>query len=872
MPIFHLHGAIFGNRSGIVITESDYLTFRERRRMLFDVLKHRFATSPILYVGYSHQDPNWKLVWAELVEEFLPSTPPVSYRVSPATDPLDLEILKAKGLETIAVDFSEFCALASAALSESEIDYARLKVVKSAVPSQLHSAFEKTPAAVARLLTSWTYVNQAPFNEQANVSSFLWGDRPNWSLVASKKHFTRDVEENVCDDVLDVLTGTPTAPTFVLALGPAGYGITTLLMSAAVRLIQEGAATVFMHRPGTQLNEGDVIFAASLTKQPTVFLVDDAADYAGAVQGAVTHLRTSKIAAVFILGEHLNEWRQRRASISGREHVLEPLSDTEIGRLLDCLVAHHALNKIAHLQRDVQVAVIREKHGKELLVAMKEATEGLGFDAILEGEFRGIESAFARSVYLAVACSYQHGAYLRDNVLATMVGTSVLDLYANTKGVLDGVVLYDCIDEAAGIYAARTRHRKIAEIIWERCGDVADKDRMLQLAIANLNLNYRADVNAFEHFIRSDRLVDRIRTLEGRIQFFETACRKDPSSPYVRQHYARMLSRAKKPDLALAQIDAGFKVRETAPPRVLFHTKGVILAQLAFETESEAIARRRLVQAEEAYRKAMSLNPRDEYTYQGLASLYLGWAKRVTTETEATDYVAKAEDVISDGLRKVKERDGLWILTAEIQKWLGNKPSHVKALEIATASSPGSVIARYLLARTYRTNGNPEKAIAVLEPVIKSHQDEYRSFIEYGLALLELGKPIADAIAILNISTTYGMSDARFVATLGGMLFIAGDHEGAAKIFRESLRREFPYAEATTIHFRPQVPGVGPLQLRGKITTVRPNYVLIQVEGYPNFICPKSKFGSIQLSVGAAVQFNVEFSAKGQVATSLTLI
>jgi|SRR5579859_8166133 len=60
VPIYHLHGALFGStKPQIVITETDYAKFSEHRRMLFELLKKDFATSTILYIGYSNQDPNW---------------------------------------------------------------------------------------------------------------------------------------------------------------------------------------------------------------------------------------------------------------------------------------------------------------------------------------------------------------------------------------------------------------------------------------------------------------------------------------------------------------------------------------------------------------------------------------------------------------------------------------------------------------------------------------------------------------------------------------------------------------------------------------------------------------------------------------------
>jgi tetratricopeptide (TPR) repeat protein len=868
VPIYHLHGALFGPRSGIVVTESDYARFRESRRMLFEALKLRFATSTFLYIGYSNRDPSWKLVLDELTQDFFPSKPPASYRVAPDTDSIESEILKSKGIETIAATFEQFAVIASTTVAPSEADPERFSKVRSMVPTQLRDAFDKSPAAVTRLVASWTYVNQAPFTEAANTAAFLQGDRPNWAVVGAKHQFSRDIEEDVYDDVLDYVTGTPKIPSTVLVLGPAGYGITTALMSLASRLVAEKAGPVFMHKPATPLAEGDIVFAASMFDRPPIFVVDDAGDNITALEGAITQLRGNNKPAIFVLGERLNEWRQQRTRLSGTERLIEPLSDAEIDRLLECLARHHALNNLEPLNRELRIAVIKQKHGKELLVTMKEATEGKGFDAILEDEFRGIHNPLAQSLYLTVCCLYQHGAYVRDAVLAQTMEVDLPTLYKQTAETLDGVVVYECIDEAMGLYAARARHRTVAAVVWERCGAMTERDRLLQATLQNLNLNYKPDVNAFEKLVRSERLVDGIRGLENKIKFFETACRKDPDNPYVRQHYGRMLSRENKPELALTQIEEGLKLHGRDTPRVLFHTKGVILTQLVAQTESEGIARRRLVQAEEAFRKSIALNRRDEYGYQGLAKLYLEWAKRASAESEATEYVSKVEEVISEGLRNVKVRDGLWVMTSEVEKWLGDMPSRVKALEQAIVANPGSVIARYLLGRTYRQLGKPDKALLVLDPVVKGNIDEFRAFIEYALALLATGKSLSEAIAVLSISTTYGLSDARFVATLGGLQFMANAFSNAEKTFQESVRREFPYSEIHTIHFRPSIIGAtSALKLHGKVTVVRPKYALLEVEGYPTFLCPSSKFGDMQFKVGMKVQFEVEFNAKGPVAT-----
>src|SRR5207245_1990928 len=129
------------------------------------------------------------------------------------------------------------------------------------------------------------------------------------------------------------------------------------------------------------------------------------------------------------------------------------------------------------------------------------------------------------------------------------------------------------------------------------------------------------------------------------------------------------------------------------------------------------------------------------------------------------------------------------------------------------------------------------------------------------------------AVAILNVSTTYGLSDARFIATLGGMLFISGDFSEAAKIFQQSIQRDLPYYEASSIHYHPNRPGtVEPFTLKGRVLTVRPHLVIIESEGYPPFRCDSTRAGGTPFKVNTAVEFDVVFSARNALATKPRII
>jgi tetratricopeptide (TPR) repeat protein len=880
VPIFHLHGTLFGaNASRIVITQTDYARFQEKRKMLWSRLKTEFATSTFLYIGYSSRDPNWQLVLDELTQEFYPSELPQSYRLDPFAEEIDIELLKNRHLETLKIDLQGFHDMVQAELGDLRPGPELITKYRAGIHPHLLPAFEKNPASLLRLLNSWEYVNGADFAKSPNTDRFLRGDKPSWSLVGAEIPFRRDIEEEVWDEITEFATAPKAKSKAMVIVAPAGYGVTTLLMSLAPKIVKARVGPVFMLRDGVDVLEGDVAFAASLFPDVACFfLVDQAREHAISLETALAQQRQTNTNCLFILGERKNEWRMARTRMKVEEYEIQPLSDPEINRLLDFLTRERALGKLEELDRDFQFILVKKKHEQQLLVAMREATEGEFFDVIIENEYRGIEDVksqgggLARDLYLLTSCFYQAGVLARDHLLAEILGKPLDALYEEIGDSLEGIVTFEETDAARGEYAARTRHRVIADIVWKRCGQLATKERILQSAMEKLNLFYRLDKAIFEKFVRSDAIVATFRSLDGKTRFFETACKRDPENPYVLQHFARMLLREKKPMSALAQIEAA--LRMDGEPRVLHHTRGTILADLAIDAESEDIGRKWMLQSEQEFKRCVLMNAKDDFSYQSLALLYLGWAKKVKSEDESSEYVTRCEQVISDGLRLVRDREALWIVSSDVRKWLGNEPSRIEKLKHAVSeSSATSVIARYLLARAYRQQGSPEKAMAVLEPVVKSRFEEFRSFVEYVKSMLLLGEPYSKCIAVLSQCRLDGVTDPAYVGLLGGLLFMDGKTDEAGKVFAESIREGFSYDEKTRVQFRPNDPADpnARLRLSGSVKTVKPTYVFVQTDKYPDFISGTTKIGATLLQRESRVTFQPVFNAKGPYADHLRL-
>src|SRR5206468_12280924 len=108
--------------------------------------------------------------------------------------------------------------------------------------------------------------------------------------------------------------------------------------------------------------------------------------------------------------------------------VLEmPYLDKDDGeRIIEKLEEFGVLGDLRGKSRSDQLRQFLGRSKKQLLVAMKEATSGKGFDVILTHEFNSLSGENARLAYLISCMAYMHGAPVRRrHLLASVGGTDV---------------------------------------------------------------------------------------------------------------------------------------------------------------------------------------------------------------------------------------------------------------------------------------------------------------------------------------------------------------------------------------------------------------------------------------------------------------
>lgn len=856
VPVYHLHGSLFNEDSPpILITEADYARYRAHRQMIFQAFARDVATGGVVYAGYSHNDPNWRSVLEEILVE-IPTSPPLAFRIAPSTPEIDRRILEQRRnistidatLATLRAEYVRQCGVFS-----FDVALRATRQLRDQAESELQSA---NPAAAARLETSWEHIGSAVLQGAANSREFLEGMEPNWPLLAQRRYFARDIEELLFDDMLEIATAAkPRARTRVV-LGPAGCGVSTLLRAVATRVAQEGAANVFVLRELARVAIGDVLFVVQNLGGFNVFVVDDAAEHAAAVRAVMNTVRAQGVRCCFLMGERRNEWGQR-GNLAHSTYELGRLSNSEVPRVIAYLEAQDALGHMKELSHEERVAVISKAHEKELLVTLKEATENRSFDAIIEDEYRSIATPFGKQVYAIVAAVHQFKEGVRDAVVAKALRREWSGLFAEIGSQLDGVVEWQTFDEYRGVDIARCRHSLIANMLWARGPTRYEKGPLLRHLVNAFNLFEYADRRAFDALVLNFDVLGDETPLEDKIQFFESAVRRDPDNPYVRQHYARMFMREGNLEAALGQIES--EVARSSDVSSIHHTRGLIYARLSLAAEGAALGRKRLSQMEHEFRTCIRLARRDYHPYESLARTYLDWAEQKESDEDARmAYRGRAQQVLNEGMRNADDRRHLHVVQARIDAWVDQDSAGAEHSLRRAAHLP---VARQLLAKLMLDSGRLDEAAQLCKESLIQDPRDFRIAVVYAQILDRQGADFERLVAVLNPSRTYGgLSDPKHAAAFGGALQMCGDLDKATASFA-SCRDLMSPDEAQRVSFKPRW-NAG-LRLDGRIMGVKLYHCSIQTASCGVFFLSRGEMERLGLNTGTMCSFRPTFAPAG---------
>lgn len=421
------------------------------RRMWFQRLSIDFVRSPVLYLAESvDQLRMWEYIELRGTEACSLPGVPTAYLVCPSLTPVQeatLALYKVLWIRSAVEGFAN--GLLKSSRSEIADGSERLRV-RIGGSDTSHSSLQ----------------NVRDLRERAGEGGpdVLLGREPSWGDVVHG--FTlRFSAVDVIKERLSIAKSK-----IVLLHGTAGCGKSTALMHLALELDAEGLTVLWIDR-STELRVGQILERVKYSS-PDYVIVDNV-DIYGVFGAKATHVldAVSRTATV-VAAVRTNQLSRLDAADELPQIRLPDLAQADIWSILDALELHGLLGKLRGMAIADRYQTLTSESGRQLLVALMQATKGRRFSEILEDEYNELDSLQQFTYVLACIVSALNEVGISDRELEMAAGGYGVAARKATDSLLKSRLL---VAHADGLLSPR--HRVIGEAVLaavQRRGELAD--------------------------------------------------------------------------------------------------------------------------------------------------------------------------------------------------------------------------------------------------------------------------------------------------------------------------------------------------------------------------------------------------------------
>jgi hypothetical protein len=263
-------------------------------------------------------------------------------------------------------------------------------------------------------------------------SLYLRGAEPEWSDLVYGRAAQREADDELFEQASALLRDgrrEDAATSILVVAGTAGTGKSTAIMRLAMRLSSEGSdvgwvdgeTEVSSQTLGRYMHEADA---------PPVLMIDDAERYGNALPRFLREAYRSDRVGLVVLG--MRESRTALlespvlSDVNTHAFTVPMLGDSDIGRLIDLLDREKRLVTLHALSRAEQEHAFAQQAGRQLLVAMMQATHDRPFEEKVHGEWSEL-TATQRYFYALIGLASVDGMPLDRAALLLAKGSSDSD-------------------------------------------------------------------------------------------------------------------------------------------------------------------------------------------------------------------------------------------------------------------------------------------------------------------------------------------------------------------------------------------------------------------------------------------------------------
>lgn len=881
LPLLKLHGCVSQTRNPacpLILSADSFIDYETKRSRLFKWFAELAADRTVLFLGYSLTDPNIVAILERLTQT-LPNRLRY-YLMTWGITPIEVRYWEKKKIQAVNATFDDVMQALDTKCKrlfrgmirpvDSHLDAIRAKLVRPDVAlSSMTEAFLDRDADPVSTLKPSVVIPPAQFYKGVPFE---------WSPIEQNLDVRRKLVDRMLEDYFVDLAAEPGC-TLVVVKAHAGAGKTVLLQRLAWDAARSYGRLCLFLKPDGLINSAAVKEIAEATQEPVFLFVDDLVDKRRDIESLFAGTASMHGQVVVVGTARSNEWNQAPdslTSLAADTDVIDLpyLSLPEIDELLSLLERHHALGSLERENPAERRKRLDQQAGRQLLVALHEATHGKVFQEIIADEFDKITPRKAQEIYLSICLLNQYGAKVRAGIISRMHGVDFEDFQRDFFRPLEQVVFVRT--DHTGDHTYEARHPQIAEmVVRSKLVNKEDLYREVSGCLRNLVPGFSSDRVAFNALIRGHAVLEQFPDHTMATSLYDIASRQVGDDPYLFQQMAIYEMNRPNGNLPLAESHARRALQLRPTGRQFKHTLAEVHFRRAVASTQPVERRKWLTESRKACRE-LSRGGSDEayphYTLIKIGTLELERAlQEDTADDRLIDEIARdTEQAITSGLQRFPDNAEIRQAEARYAKVLVDDDRFVSALGRAFDLSPRNSMTALRLADCYVRQGQAAEALAILKRALDERPGEQKLHFRYALQLMET-KAGNDEI-LYHLSHSYTPGDSNYEAQFwhARQLFIAGQFPQSKTLFKTLSKAKV----APFLRYQPRAPL--PDQYSGLVNQLRASHFMITKDGDGQWVMAPREQVTPEVwhavSRNARVRFTLAFCLSGTLATDVELL
>ncbi len=746
---------------------------------------------------------------------------------------------------------------------------------------------EPSPALLEFLANEVEYVHEGLSGTVDSPARFYSGFGLDWYPILTDLDVRRRLTDKLLEDViLRPEEDRPSQTELYLVKAEAGAGKSVLLRRLAWEAATKAGVLCLRGRGAAPRSFEALRELSQATGERIFFFIDNAADHVLVLRELLEFARSRKLRLTLITAERVNEWNVGCEALEdylSDEYQLRYLSRSEIEELVRLLTEHDALGPyLAGKTFEQRVTEFEEKAGRQLLVALHEATRGRPFEEILLDEYRNIIPSEAQRLYLTVCVLNRLRVAVRAGLISRVHGIPFEEFRDRLFDPLEHVI--HVIKLPWGDYAYEARHSAIAQIVFEQVlTDSTERYNEYVRIIRFLNPLYSVDREALRGILRAKAVHALFPSYEDAKAIYGLGGEILGDDAYLLQQQANYERIRPAGNLRFAR-NLLERARQKEPSdSTIVHTLAEVIRAQA-EGSNRALERTRFRNEARVVLRSIGYTA-DAARYAAVTQVKLAIDEvrdrlidEASTDRDIDAAVRETERALEAAMQRYPGDKYVLLSEAEFAKLLNDHERSLQALQRARASNPRDPFIASRLASILVARGGLNIARAYIKEALEANRGDKRLNFQYAeLLRAEAGTPGDDLVYYYRRAFSKWDDNYESQFWYARFAFESSDPttvRESKEVFR--YLRDTPMSHQERIRIRDVVGGlINPREFSGTVTRVEAAHGFVSMDGRGDwvFFHETGVAGGVwdRLSNGTRVVFSIGFSLRGPQALGLRM-